>query len=99
MAFGDGDQNAALGRAVELGHHQAGDAGGVAEGFDLSQRVLADGRVEHENDIVRRGGIDLADGAHDLGEFVHQLRLVLQAAGSVDQDESRFSRFAISTAS
>ncbi len=34
---------------------------------------------------MRRAGIDLPEHAHDLLEFVHQLGLVLQPAGGVDQ--------------
>src|SRR5467141_165782 len=35
----DGDQDAAARGAVELGHHQAGDAGDFAEDIDLVERV------------------------------------------------------------
>src|SRR6185503_18790658 len=84
IAFGDGDQHAALGRAVELGHYEAGHAGRVAEGFHLAERILADSRIENQDHVVWRGGVDLADGAHHLGELVHKLRLVLQAPGRVD---------------
>ena len=44
----DGDEDAAAGRAVELGHDQTGDDDGVAEDLNLGQRILADGGVEHE---------------------------------------------------
>ncbi len=36
---------------------------------------------------MRRGGVELANGAHNLGELVHQLRLVLQAACRIDQHD------------
>src|SRR5690242_7832091 len=85
VAFGDRDQHASLGGAIEFGHHEAGYARGVAESLHLAERVLPDRGVKYENDIVRCRGVDLADGAHDLGEFVHQLRLVLQPASGVDQ--------------
>ena len=51
---GDRDENAAARRAVELGHHEAGDAGDAAENLDLAQRVLPDRGVEHEQHRVRR---------------------------------------------
>ena len=41
-------QDAALGRAVELGHDEAGQRHGGAEGLDLSDRVLPGGGVEHQ---------------------------------------------------
>src|SRR5580693_3859640 len=50
----DGDQNAAAGGAVELGHDEAGDADDFAENLDLRQRVLADGGVEHQQHRMRR---------------------------------------------
>ena len=52
--FGDGDENAAARGAVELGHHEAGDARDLAENLDLAHRVLADRRIEHEQHGVRR---------------------------------------------
>ncbi len=49
----DGDQDAAAGRAVELGHDEAGDPGALAENVDLRERVLAGGGVEHEQHVMR----------------------------------------------
>src|SRR5450631_4049360 len=57
---GDRHQNAAVRGAVELGHHQARDARDFAEDLDLIERVLADGRVEHQQNGVRRQRFDLA---------------------------------------
>ena len=82
---GERHQNAAAGGAVELGHHQTGHAGDLAEDLDLAKRVLPDGGVEHEQHRVRRVGVDLADDADDLLQLVHQLVAVLQAAGGVDE--------------
>ncbi|MEY9187907.1 hypothetical protein ABH987_001535 [Bradyrhizobium ottawaense] len=55
------------------------------KGLDLRQRVLADGGIEHKQHGMRRSVIHLADHTHDLFELVHQLGLVLQPAGGVDQ--------------
>ncbi len=91
--LGRGDQHAAARGAVELGHDEAGHARALAEHLDLGKRVLAGGRVEHEQDVVRRFGIEPAEHAADLGQFVHQMGLVLQAPGSVDdQHVDRRSR-------
>ena len=49
------------------------------------QRVLPDRGVKHQQHRVRRRGVDLLHDAHDLFQFLHQHRLVLQAAGGVDQ--------------
>ena len=85
ILLGDRDQDAAARGAVELGHDQPGDARDLAEYLDLRQRVLPDGGIEHQQHRVRRRGVDLLHHAHDLFELVHQHRLVLQAAGGVDQ--------------
>ena len=45
---------AALGGAVELGEHEAGDAGVLDEGLGLREPVLAGGRVEHEQHLGDR---------------------------------------------
>src|SRR4051794_19339951 len=73
IARGDGDQDAAAGGAVELGHDQAGDAGALAEYVDLVEGVLASGSVEGQKDRVGRGRIELADDPDDLLELRHQL--------------------------
>ena len=52
----DGDHDAALGGAVELGQHDAGDAGGLGELARLLQAVLAGGGVQHQQHFVRRVG-------------------------------------------
>src|SRR5438552_4692907 len=81
---GDRHQNTAARRAVQLGHHQAVDAGDVAEDLDLAQRILAGGGVDRLQHGVRGLRIELAQHADDLFQFRHQLGLVLQAAGGVD---------------
>ena len=51
--------HAALGRAVELGQDQAGDAERIVEGLDLRQGVLAGVGVEHQQRLraARRVGL------------------------------------------
>src|SRR5579862_7162927 len=56
---GDGDDDSAFGGAVELGEHDAGDAGMAPEFARLIEAILARGRVEHEEHVVRRAGNDL----------------------------------------
>ena len=51
---GDRDEDAAARRAVELGHHQPGDAGSLAEDFDLIKGVLSSRGVERQQGRVRR---------------------------------------------
>src|SRR5690606_13244571 len=84
--LGHRHQHAAAGGAVQLGHHQARDIGGAAEDLFLLQRIAADGGVQHQKGFVRRLRIDLLQHPHDLEQLVHQLLLVLQAAGGVDQN-------------
>ena len=84
---GDRDQNAAARGAVELGHHEAGDARGAAEDLDLAQRVLPDRGVEHEQHGVRRLGIDLPHHPDDLFEFAHQFGAILQSPRGVHQHD------------
>src|SRR5262245_1978611 len=85
-ALSDGDQDAAPRRAVELGDDEAGDACDFLEDLDLRKRILTRGGVEHEDDAVRRGLVDLLQDANDLGELGHEVRLVLQAPRRVDEE-------------
>ena len=48
--------------------------------------VLAGRRVEDEEDVPRLVGHAPFDHSTDLGELVHQLLLVLEPAGGVDED-------------
>ena len=57
----DGDDDAPLGGAVELGQDHAGAADALGEDLGLADRVLAVGGVEDEQDLVGRAG-DLAAG-------------------------------------
>ena len=82
--LGGGDQHPAARGAVQLGHDQTGHPGQIAENLDLRQPILPGGGVEHEQDVVRRFGVEAAEHAADLGKLFHQMGLVLEAAGGVD---------------
>ena len=83
--LGERHEDAAFGGAVELGHDDAGDTNHVAEDLGLGVRVLTDRRVEHQQYRMRCRGIDLFQDAHDLLQFAHQIGLVVQPPGGVDQ--------------
>ena len=51
---GDRQRGTTAGVAVELGQHDAGEADAVAERLGGRDRVLADHRVDDEQDLVRR---------------------------------------------
>src|ERR1700747_2271812 len=86
----NGNQDAAARGAVELGHDKPGDAGDVAKDLDLGERILPDRCVEHQQNGMRHCGVDLLHHAHDLLQLVHQHRLVLRAAGGVDEQHVYF---------
>ena len=50
----DGDEDAAARRAVELGHHQPGHPGTLAEDFDLIEGILSGRGIERQQCGVRR---------------------------------------------
>src|SRR6516162_510296 len=85
-ALGYGHENATACGAIKLGHHQAGDARDLLKGLHLVQRVLPGRGVEHESHAMRCRRIELLQHAHDLGELRHQVRLVLQPSGSVNNE-------------
>ena len=60
---GDGNGDAALGGAVELGQHDAGDTGELRELARLLQAILARGRVHHQQNFVRSARHKLRCGA------------------------------------
>ena len=79
-------RDAALGRAVELGEHEAGDARRPWRTRGPGRAPFEpDGGVQHEQRLVRRAR-HLAPGhARHLGQLRHQVALGVQAAGGVHQ--------------
>jgi hypothetical protein len=73
----DAIDSAAAGVAVELGQHHAVVAHAVEERLRGVDSVLADHRVDHEEDLVRRHGVA------DVRGLLHHLRVDAQSAGGV----------------
>src|SRR4029450_11088652 len=59
----DGDDDAALGGAVELGQDDPGDADGVGELAGLGEAVLAGGGVQDQQDLADLAALALQDAA------------------------------------
>jgi hypothetical protein len=88
----DGERDAALGGAVELRQHDAGDAQRLVEDPRLRQRVLAAGRVDHQQHLVGRVRHQLRGGARDLLHLFHEVRLHVETPGGVDDDDVGLAR-------
>src|SRR5689334_14706348 len=78
----DRDDDAALGRAVQLGQHDAGDVDHLGEHPGLAKPVLPGGGVEDQQHLVDRGLP--FHHALDLAELVHEPDLGVQPPGGVD---------------
>lgn len=83
----DGDGDASLAAAVEFGEDDACEADGVVKLSGLHKGVGAGGGVEHDPLLVRGCGIPLAEGADDLGEFLHEVVFGMEASGGVAEEE------------
>ena len=81
---GDRERDPALRRPVELRQHDAGDVDRVGERARLAQPVLAGGRVDHDQRLVRRAVEPLGRHPPDLGQLLHQVAVGVQAPGGVD---------------
>src|SRR5665647_105160 len=81
----DGDDDAALGGAVQFGEHDAADVHRLLELLRLAQAVLAGRRVEYEKGLVGGAGQLLLDHPAHLLQLAHEIDLGVQAAGSVDE--------------
>ena len=88
----DADDDAALGRAVELRQHDACDRRSLGEELGLADGVLPRRRVEHEQRLVRRARDLAADDAVNLLELLHEVGLRLQAACCVDDQHVDLAR-------
>ena len=94
----DGQGDAALGRAVELGQDHAGDVDGLGELLRLGQAVLAGGGVEDEQHLGHVPRIAVGHPPH-LAQLLHQVGLGVEAAGRVGQHQVVARAAARSTAS
>ena len=77
----DRQRRTTAGVAVELGQHHAVEADAVAERLAVVDRVLADHRVDDEQDLV---GLDRVA---DVGGLLHHLGVDAEPAGGVDDDD------------
>ena len=75
------------------------DLDGLAEELRLPDAVLAGRGVDHEQRLVRRALEAALDHAPDLRQLLHQVRLRVQAAGRVDDDDVAAAGRAASIAS
>ncbi len=83
----DGDDDASLGGAIELGQDHAGAADALGEHLGLADCVLAVGGVDDEQDFVRRAGDQSLDDVADLFQLAHQVGLGMEPAGGVDDQD------------
>src|SRR3989475_9194755 len=67
----DGDDDAALGRAVELGEHDAGDADGRGKLARLGEVGLTGGSVHYQQHVLWRGGNEFCSDAPFLAPVGH----------------------------
>src|SRR5579862_1461336 len=75
----------ALGAAVQLGQHEAGQGQRGGEPLRLRQGGLPEGGVEHEQRLVRRPLLCPSGHPCDLRELLQQVVLRLQAPRGVDE--------------
>ena len=94
----DREHDAALRGAVELGQHDARHAERFVEQARLLERILSLARVEHQQHFVRRALVDAAHHALHLLQFVHQVRLRVQATCGVGQQHVDAPRAALPAA-
>jgi hypothetical protein len=69
------------GVTVQLGEYDSVEADSVQERLRGGDRVLADHRVDHEQDLVR------VDRVPDVGGLLHHLRVDAEPAGGVDDHD------------
>ena len=83
----DREHDPALRGRVELRQHDAGQPDGLVERLRLGEAVLAGRRIEHEERLGLGAGQALVDDPADLRQLVHQVRLRVEPAGGVGDDE------------
>src|SRR6184192_3628037 len=73
--FRDRHHDTAAGGPVQLRQREAGHADRLVELSRLGERVLARGRVEHEQHLMRRSGQFTGEDPLHLSPLIHEIRL------------------------
>src|SRR5438132_10255815 len=89
----DGDNDTALGRAIEFGEDDSGDAHGGSEFARLRKTVLPGGGVENEQHVMRRAGNHFCGSALHLFQLGHEVGFGVEASRGIHDDDVRRSRF------
>src|SRR5581483_5070508 len=79
----NGEDDAALGGAVELCHDKARYRTDFGELLGLDERVLAARRIHDQQDLMRGAGKALAGHAGNLAQLFHEVELSVQPARGV----------------
>ena len=83
----NGQDDAAFGRAVELGQDDAGQGHDVAEELGLADGILSRRGIEDEQRFLG-SPVDVAAGdAGHFSQFFHEVGLSLQSACRIDQED------------
>ena len=85
--MGNRHHDPALGTPVELRERDACHVDGLVEETSLLETVLPGRRVHDEQRLVRSAFEPRGDDAADLRKLLHQVRLRVQSAGGVDDDD------------
>ena len=70
----------ATGVAIQLGEHHAGEIHALVEGLGGTHRILADHRIDHEQDLIGLHGVT------DIASLLHQHLVHTQTAGGIDDN-------------
>ena len=82
--IGNTDGDTAFCGTVQFGERQTGHLGGRREGLSLLDGILTRAGIKHEHHIVGSLRQPLTGGALDLRELAHEVDLVVQPPGGVD---------------
>ena len=88
----DGGNDPALGRTIELGQDETGQADRLVEGVELGQPVLPGVGIQHQPHGVRGGWICLGDDPPDLLQLFHEMGLGWKSTGGIGKDDVHLPR-------
>ena len=83
------DHDATFGRSVQFGNRQSIHLGCSRKLLGLFKCVLSGRTVQYQQDFVRCIGNHFLHHILDLGQLVHQIDLVMQATGGIDNHHIR----------
>lgn len=87
----EGNSDSPLAAAIELCEHRSSETDRLVKFPGLNKSIGSSGGIDNDPFLMRRGSILAGEDADDLGEFLHEVALCVEAAGGIANEKLNIS--------